>query len=274
MYPEISPPGIDVPISTYYLLNVAAWFAFLAVGLALTRSRPDLRRHWFWLFYGMVLCYSIGASLLFRLTESGIDSFSLRQPRDQAHCGGFWGGPLLFLGWTAAYFLANRIRADPFLDAFAIAWSVAHVLAKLACFAAGCCFGRPTDGAFAVVLPAHEIPIPRHPTQLYEAALHGLTAVLLCTLHARGWLKGRLVLLLGVIYCTWQPSVDAAEAGHRPTLLGGPFSASQMICLMALVFSLTALLLDHAHRRVAVSRRAPCPQGIASIIERSPGHRS
>ena len=137
MWPGIHLPGTDIDYPTYHLLNVASWFAFLAIGLRLTKARPEFRWRWWWLFFGMALCYSAGAGRLHRLVRGGGE---VPSPIPGAPSGGgFWGGPLLFLGWTILPYLTWRIRAYPFLDVFAIAFSVSQAVAKSACFAAGCC---------------------------------------------------------------------------------------------------------------------------------------
>lgn len=242
MYPEIHLDSFNLTISTYHVFNVTAWFVFLAIGRNLTRDEPGQRWRWWWLFLGMVLCYSVGAHYLARVTGAGAGGLRLG-PSPGAKFG-YWGGPLLFLLWTGLSYLAWRVPAYPFLDAFAIAWSVAHVFAKAACLAAGCCAGRRTDLPWGVVFVARDDLIRRHPTQLYEMILHAITAAALILLFARGRLHGRLVLVLGCAYGAWSPFVESFEERHRQPFFGGPLTGSQLICLWAFVFGASALALD------------------------------
>jgi prolipoprotein diacylglyceryltransferase len=244
MWPEIYLPGADISFRTYQLLNVAGWVAFPVVGLALTRSRPDLSRYWWWLFLGSVVSYSVGSSAVYRLLNDGDGGPVWLEFRTQAVPGGYYGGALLFLAWTSATILACRIRAYPFLDAFAIAFSASQAFAKAACLAAGCCYGAPWDGPLGLAYCAQGDPTPRFPIQAAEAGLHLLTALCLGLLYARGKMKGRLILLLGAAYGAWRLGVEPFRAKHAQPLLGGPLTTKQVAGLLVLAFSLTYLLLD------------------------------
>lgn len=258
MCPRIHLDQFNLTIIPYHVLNVTAWFVFLAIGRNLTRNEPGQRLRWWWLFLGMVLCYSVGASYLARII--GLGTAGLRPgpfPADGARLG-YWGGPLLFLVWTGLSYLAWRISPYPFLDAFAIAWSVAQVFAKAACLAAGCCGGRPTDLPWGVVFVAREDLFRRHPTQLYEMILHSLTATALIVLFARGRLRGRLVLVLGCLYGSWSPIVESFEEGSRQPWFGGPLSGSQVICLWAFAFCASALAMDATGTTRSTARAVEC----------------
>ncbi len=241
MWPSFTLPGLGVPVSTYHFLHVVAWFAFYFAGTALTRSRADLRRHWIWLAVGLAFCDTVGARLAFGFVRGW-------------HGDGFFGGPLLFALLTAAYVVSRRVHAYPFLDTWAVAFSVSHVFEKGACLAMGCCFGRPTSSILGVALhAAHGDPTRSHPLPLYEASLHLLTAGFLGLLYARGWLKGRLVIILGLTYGGWRSAMELARSGLDSTFLGGPLTITQVACLMAIVFSATYLLSGSAGARRAGS---------------------
>ncbi len=85
----------------------------------------------------------------------------------------FHGG---FLGFILAAWLFARRRGVPLsrlLDISAAAAPIALFLGRLANFINGELWGRPTDVPWAMVFP-HAGPEPRHPSQLYEAALEGI----------------------------------------------------------------------------------------------------
>src|ERR1700722_8231940 len=59
--------------------------------------------------------------------------------------GTFFGG---FLGGVLAIFLYTyfeRMPVLPVLDTFAVALPLGHAIGRLGCFAAGCCYGKPTS---------------------------------------------------------------------------------------------------------------------------------
>jgi phosphatidylglycerol---prolipoprotein diacylglyceryl transferase len=62
----------------------------------------------------------------------------------------------------------------PLSDILAPCVALGHMFGRLGCFMNGCCYGSPTQCAWAVHFPAnHETAgVGVHPTQLYEAALN------------------------------------------------------------------------------------------------------
>ncbi|RMG96194.1 MAG: prolipoprotein diacylglyceryl transferase [Deltaproteobacteria bacterium] len=91
-------------------------------------------------------------------------------------------------GMVVAVFVLCRIRrlpAGPMFDVVATWTPIAHAFGRLGCFAAGCCYGAPTDLPWGVSFPPDAIvfedpriphagpstTVPLHPVQLYEAAL-------------------------------------------------------------------------------------------------------
>lgn len=110
--------------------------------------------------------------------------------------GGFFGGVL-------GAWLASRIHGEPWLsvlDTFVPSLSIGHVVGRLGCLMAGCCYGVPTDSSFGIRFPAPSQAFsemvrdgalaanvshtpPLHPTQLYEAV--GELAIFALLLFAR-----------------------------------------------------------------------------------------
>jgi phosphatidylglycerol:prolipoprotein diacylglycerol transferase len=98
-----------------------------------------------------------------------------------------WQGGMSFHGGllgvvVAAYAFVRRrgIGGLAFADLLACAGPIGLFLGRLANFVNGELFGRATDVPWAMVFPRGG-PEPRHPSQLYEAALEG--AVLFLVLH-------------------------------------------------------------------------------------------
>ncbi len=230
MWPGLYLPLVDLTISSYHVLHVVAWFAFYYAGTTLTRSQPDLRRHWVWLVIGWAMCDTVGARVAFRWVNGG-------------HSNGYFAAPLLAALFTGAYVVIRQIRAYPLLDAWAVAFSVAHVFEKAACLAAGCCFGQATTSPLGVALHlAYGDPTRVHPLPLYEMALHLLTALGLGWLYARGFCRGRLVIILGLVFGVWRAMAELVRGGRGTAFLDGPFTWTQVACFLAITFSLSYLL--------------------------------
>ncbi|HEY3641027.1 MAG TPA: prolipoprotein diacylglyceryl transferase [Xanthobacteraceae bacterium] len=97
----------------------------------------------------------------------------------------FHGG---FLGCVLAVILFARYRGLPILslgDVTCAAGPIGLFLGRIANFINGELWGRPSDVPWAMVFP-NGGPLPRHPSQLYEAALEGvvLFAVLFVLVRA------------------------------------------------------------------------------------------
>jgi phosphatidylglycerol:prolipoprotein diacylglycerol transferase len=106
------------------------------------------------------------------------------------------------------------------------------------------------SGAWAAI--AANIPL-RHPSQLYEAALEGLTVgAVLWWVYARrrttlrpGTLAGLFVVLYAaarfLIEFTRQPDAQFVTAAHPLGTVLGPFSMGQMLSLLLAVFGAALL---------------------------------
>ncbi|MGL4635864.1 MAG: prolipoprotein diacylglyceryl transferase [Beijerinckiaceae bacterium] len=104
-----------------------------------------------------------------------------------------WSGGMSFhgglAGATLAIYLFARARKLPVLSMFDLIATVAPIglfFGRISNFINGELWGRATDVSWAVVFP-HGGPIPRHPSQLYEAMTEGfLLFFLLAFLVRRG----------------------------------------------------------------------------------------
>ena len=120
----------------------------------------------------------------------------------------FHGG---FLGVIVGTVLYCRLKELPLLqvaDAVALATPTGLLFGRLANFINAELWGRPTDAPWGMVFPTvpreywvDGVNVPRHPSQLYEAALEGLLLFLVMWGLAllAGWLK-RPGALTGVFF--------------------------------------------------------------------------
>ena len=108
-----------------------------------------------------------------------------------------WRGGMSFHGGAAGVILAiilfARKRGVSSLslgDLVACAAPIGLFLGRLANFVNGELYGRAADVPWAMVFPFDPEQVPRHPSQLYEAALEGIVLfLLLYFLARRGWLE-------------------------------------------------------------------------------------
>ncbi len=109
-----------------------------------------------------------------------------------------WRGGMSFHGGLIGVTLAglwfarrHKLGALALGDLFACAAPIGLFFGRLANFINGELYGRQTDASWAMVFPADPEQLPRHPSQLYEAALEGLAlfAILFISVRMFAFLK-------------------------------------------------------------------------------------
>ncbi|MCC9620529.1 prolipoprotein diacylglyceryl transferase [Thalassospira sp. MA62] len=207
-FPAIDPIAISIgPIAIrWYAL---AYIAGLLIGWKYVvyycsktpniMSKRDVDDLLFWATLGVILGGRIGYVLFYNL------EYYLSNP---SHIIMVWQGGMAFhggfMGVIIAIILFARKRGISVLgvlDAAAVATPIGLFFGRIANFINGELFGRTTDVAWGMVFP-NGGPEPRHPSQLYEAALEG-------------------VILFIVLFVLSR----SAYVRHRPGILGGTFVA-------------------------------------------------
>lgn len=109
-----------------------------------------------------------------------------------------WNGGMSFHGGLIGVIIAgvvfSRRNSLPILsvgDLFACGAPLGSLFGRLANFVNGELYGRPWNGSWAMVFPSDPLGVPRHPSQLYEAALEGfaLFAIVAVSVWAFKWLR-------------------------------------------------------------------------------------
>jgi len=118
-----------------------------------------------------------------------------------------WHGGMSFHGGLTGAVLAcaiycKRHDLNPWLwgDRFVVTAPIGLGCGRIGNFINGELYGRPTNVPWAMIFPAGG-PIPRHPSQLYEAFLEGvLLFLILWPLRNKNWPTGRKVALFLMLY--------------------------------------------------------------------------
>ncbi|MBZ0162837.1 MAG: prolipoprotein diacylglyceryl transferase [Notoacmeibacter sp.] len=214
-FPQIDPVIFSVgPIAVHWygLAYVAGilfawWYArrLVATQRLWAHGQPamsiaDIDDFVVWAAIGVVAGGRIGYVLFYDLPRF------LAEPADIIR---IWTGGMSFhggiLGVILAMILFARARGISMwslFDTVAAAVPVGLLLGRLANFVNAELWGRTTDVPWAFVFPTDPEFLPRHPSQLYEAALEGL--VLFAVLAWLVWARGKL---------------------RRPKFIGGAFIA-------------------------------------------------
>ena len=114
--------------------------------------------------------------------------------------GVFYGGMLGAILWAVLYTHFRKISFLAVLDLIAAPVALGHAIGRLGCFAAGCCYGKPTELSWGVTftnpiaskISGTPLDVSLHPTQLYESAAEFLNFGLLVWLGAKPRLRGQI----------------------------------------------------------------------------------
>ena len=256
MYPEIFRIG-SFPVTTYGL--------FLAVGMLLAlfaasrlAARDGLPRDkvydlGLWTLIGGL----VGSKLLMLLIEDDVSVFSL----DFLRSGGvFYGG--LIGGFLAVVGLVwyHKLPFWKVADALAPGVALGQAFGRQGCFAAGCCWGKPTDHIWGVHFSdaGHEytgVPVVGpdgsdlflHPTQLIESFAMLAIFGLLFWLHRKKKFDGQVLIAYGIIYSMFRFSIEFIRDDPRGDLFGltsaTGLSTSQLISLVVAAASVIFMIV-------------------------------
>lgn len=255
MYPELFRIG-EFPITTYGI-----WLAVgMLVGLYTASrlgARDGLPREriydlGLWVLVGGL----VGSKVLMLFVEENVQILTL----DFLRSGGvFYGG---LIGGFLAVVIIVRIYKLPFwkvADAFAPAVALGQSFGRQGCFAAGCCWGKPTDlpwGVHFSKLGNEYTGVPiygpeggdlhLHPTQLIESLTMLAVFAFLVWLHRRKKFSGQILITYGIIYSILRFSIEFIRDDPRGDLLGlttlTGLSTSQLVSLVVAAASVIFLI--------------------------------
>jgi phosphatidylglycerol:prolipoprotein diacylglycerol transferase len=204
----------------------------------------------------------VGAKLMMYLIDL---PYYIHNPRDilslaSLQAGGvFYGGLIAALLVAAFYMRRKHLPPLATSDVFAPGIALGHAIGRLGCFAAGCCWGRPTKLPWGVTFtnPVAQqvvgtpLGIPLHPTQLYESAAEFLIFGILYWRFRKPHPPGAIISLYLLLYPTVRFLVEfVRDHPSEANPFGGPLNTSQWISL-ALVALGAALRLRLSKRRLA-----------------------
>jgi prolipoprotein diacylglyceryltransferase len=178
-------------LETYGAIQFAALLLFAALASVLCWRAGIRLQHAAALILLYLLCNFLVAKCLYDFVKAGGRHTLLDHPSlDHFREGGYWGWPLAFLPCVLLYPLALRVPAVPFYRVVAFLLPPVLALQKVACFAAGCCYGCPTTLPWGVVFPEDSLcdtpGIAVHPVQVYDAVLPLIILGVLVAVDRRG----------------------------------------------------------------------------------------
>jgi phosphatidylglycerol---prolipoprotein diacylglyceryl transferase len=205
-----------------------------------------------WVTLGIILGGRLGYVLFYNPTYF----FSHPGEMLQLWKGGmsFHGG---FLGCVIAVIGFARYRGIPILSLGDIVCAVAPIglfLGRLANFINAELWGRTTDVPWAFVFP-NAGPLPRHPSQLYEATLEGVVLFAVLAIMMRAGALSRPGTILGAFCLCYGLARTVCEFFREPDVqLGFLWGGLTMGMLLSLPLMIVGVMLIMAARR-ATSRQ-------------------
>ena len=260
MYPELFRIG-NFPINTYGVFLALAFLCAILIAVRLGRRDGLPSEKIYDLSLWMLLAGLIGSKILMLFTEPEYrDNPAQFLSLDFLRSGGvFYGG--LLGAVLAGYFLMKRYKLPWWktADACAPGIAIGNFFGRQGCFAAGCCWGKPTTLPWGVKFTelGHQITgVPTdtylHPTQLYESFAMLLVFLFLLWLHKRKRFSGQVILAYALAYSVIRFAIEFLRDDPRGDVFGltslTGLSTSQMI---SLVIGIAALVLLIVRRRRA-----------------------
>lgn len=235
------------PLTVYgygTMIALAILAAFLTAMMRSARKKTDTDTV---LSLAIVCAVSglLSAKIMFLITEW---RFFIRDPL--LYLTDFTDGFVVFggiIGGIAAGFVYCRIKKLPFLKYFDLVMpsiALAQAIGRIGCFLAGCCYGKETEGACAVVFRTSEFApnnVPLIPTQLFSSGLNFLNFILLLIIDRKKKSEGTVAACYLVFYSAGRFVMEFFRGDlERGTI--GALSTSQFIALFTFAAGLVMLI--------------------------------
>jgi phosphatidylglycerol:prolipoprotein diacylglycerol transferase len=250
-------------IYSYGVLLAAAYLLGLQLALMRARRRGMDPQRVMDLGIWIIVSALVGAKLLLLVVDFRQFTTNPRELFGLLRSGGvFYGG--LIAGVTVAlwYIRRHRLPLWTTTDVFAPGIALGHVVGRLGCLMAGCCFGRPTSAPWAITFrdPAAAanvgtpLGVPLHPTQLYEAGAETLILAALFALERRGRpFPGRTFWTYVLLYGVSRFAIEFYRGDNRGVVFN-VLSTSQFVSLIVVPLAIVMLVL--LGRRTGPTRHA------------------
>ncbi len=215
-------------------------------------ATPLAARSLVWLVLGGFLGANLGgaAMLISRLVGAALP-FALKE---YSILGAVLGGAIAATFLCRHYHLPLWRAADRGIPALPLALSIA----RLGCFARGCCYGAPTASWLGLFLPDRAgIWLPRYPTQLFSATVNGCIFLTLLAVERYAHpCEGDVTLLFLTLFLLERFGSEFLRGDALPAVLG-PFNTTHLTCLagLAAVVALQSILTQRRRATVLLAYR-------------------
>ena len=239
-------------IYSYGVLLAAAYLLGLQFALIRARSRGLDRERVMDLGIWIIISALVGAKLLLLVVDFRQFLANPRTIVDLLRSGGvFYGGLIAAVTVALVYIWRRRLPMWTTTDVFAPGIALGHIVGRLGCLLAGCCFGRPTSVPWAIsfhdpnafATSGTPLGVSLHPTQLYEAGAEALILVFLLAFERRGRpFAGRTFWSYMLLYGVSRFIIEFYRGDPRGTVFDA-LSTSQFVSVILIPLSVVMLVL-------------------------------
>jgi phosphatidylglycerol:prolipoprotein diacylglycerol transferase len=249
MYPRLFELG-PITVYTYGVLLAAAYLAGLKFAMVRAKDRGLDANRVLDLGIYIIIAALVGAKLLLFVTDFRTFTANPRELLTLARAGGvFYGGLILAVAVALWYIRRLGLPLWTTCDVFAPGIALGHVVGRLGCLFAGCCYGKPTTlpwgitfrDPFAAANVGTPLDVPLHPTQLYEAGAELIILILLLVTERKGRpFAGRTFWLYMLLYSISRFIIEFFRGDERGMV--GMLSTSQFISVLLAPLAIVMLV--------------------------------
>ena len=265
-YPHINPVLVSIgPFAirwyalAYIVGIIAGWFYARAIivsqkvwGGPAPITVVDFDDFIIWITLGIILGGRIGYVLFYNLPHFAAHPAQILE---------LWTGGMSFHGGVLGCVVATVAfawrRGLPMLSLGDVTTAVAPIglfLGRLANFINDELWGRPTDVPWAMIFPSGG-PIPRHPSQLYEAALEGILLLIVLGVLVRLGALRRPGMVTGVAAIGYGMARIFCEFFREPDpqlgFLWGGLTMGMLLCVPLILAGIAALAVAFSRQPTA-----------------------
>ena len=261
MHPILFRIG-DWPVYSYGVLLALAYLAGLQLAVVRARRAGLDSTKVMDLGIYLIIAALVGAKLMLIAVDFQYFRSQPRELLSLVRAGGvFYGG--LIAAFFVALWLLRRYGLPVWKTGDLIAPGIAlgHIVGRMGCLLAGCCYGRPAEVAWAMTFTdpvaaanvGTPLDLPLHPTQLYDAGAELVILIFLLVFERKGRpFPGRTFWLYMLLYAISRFVVEIYRGDERGWLAG--LSTSQFVSVVLVPVAL--YMLWRLKKRAAASAPA------------------
>jgi phosphatidylglycerol:prolipoprotein diacylglycerol transferase len=199
--------------------------------------------------FGIVVVLSgiIGAKVLYIINDWSSYANNWREifSLSTLQAGGVFSGGLIAAFVAAAWYIRkHHMPALGTCDAFSPGLALGHAIGRVGCFAAGCCFGKPTNHFWGVTFTnplanlISETPLgqPLQPTQLFECAVELANFFILMWMLKRRKFEGQIFAAYLMLYGVARFFLEFLRGDPgRGEVFGGFMTGTQLISIFLVI---------------------------------------